>query len=139
MTSQPPPTYTFSGIDYNPNYFNTDTGTGLTTATANTLYLRKTFPDTATSEETFSGGINTSDITVNGTLYTSTINDSGATLDINGQAVFTNLAPHCDIVPEYSNDLCNKSYVDSRISSGGQSFLYCNYSAIVPILIVLNL
>ena len=92
MSSQPPPSYTFSGINYNPSYFtSTKSSTGLTTATANTLYLRKTFPDTATSIETFSGGIvtnsiepaattsltigvtNASDITIGKALVTTTI------------------------------------------------------------------
>ena len=62
MTSQPPPTYNFSGINYNSLFFNS-TPSGLTTATANNLYLRKTFSDTATSLETFSGGIATTNIT----------------------------------------------------------------------------
>ena len=62
MTSQPSPTYNFPGISYNPSYFKTASSTGLTTATANNLYLRKTYADTATSLETFSGGIATSNI-----------------------------------------------------------------------------
>ena len=65
MTSQPPPTYTFTGIDYNPNYFNTDTGSGgsgFTQAQANLLYLKKTTPDTATSVETFNAGILTNGV-----------------------------------------------------------------------------
>ena len=128
MSSQPTPTYNFSGIDYNSSFFNKvkTSSSGLTQTQANALYLQKTVPDTATSLETFSAGINTDNILP----ITNNLNIGTSLTNINqkGQTVFTDLAPHCDVVPEYSNDLCNKTYVDSRISSGGQSFLYCNYS-----------
>lgn len=61
--------------------------------------------------------------------------DSNSTLNIvcntefSNQIEFTNVAPHCSIVPEYGNDICNKAYVDSHIASGGNNFLYFNYSA----------
>ena len=67
MTSQPSPTYNFPGISYNPSYFTaTKVSTGLSIATANGLYLRKTYADTATSLETFSGGISTTDLSLSG-------------------------------------------------------------------------
>ena len=57
-------------------------------------------------------------------------------LDINSQTVFNTYAPHCDVNPTFNEDLCNKLYVDSRVSSGGASFLYLNHSLssdIVPL------
>jgi hypothetical protein len=49
MTSEPPPSEYFTGIDFNPSFYQ-DTGTtgttGLSETTANALYLRKTVADT---------------------------------------------------------------------------------------------
>jgi hypothetical protein len=57
-----PPDYYFTGINFNPAFYAQVSGIGLSEATANTLYLRKTVPDTATAQETFSSGIITSSI-----------------------------------------------------------------------------
>ena len=65
MSSQPPPTYEFTGIDYNPQYYNTVASSGITETQANNLYLRKTIADTATAVETFSTGIKTNSIDAN--------------------------------------------------------------------------
>jgi hypothetical protein len=51
-----PPDYYFTGINFNPAFYAEDAG-GLTQSLANTLYLRKTVPDTATAQETFTSGI----------------------------------------------------------------------------------
>ena len=68
MTSLPPPTYYFNGIYFNPAFYN-PSSLGLTTSTANSLYLRKTYADTATAQETFSGGILTTSVNAStGTL-----------------------------------------------------------------------
>ena len=76
MTSQNPPYPYFDGITYNSSFFGTTTSSGLTQAVANTLYLRKTVADIATSSETFSAGILTNGIeqigTTNITLYGNT-------------------------------------------------------------------
>ncbi len=63
MTSEPPPSEYFTGIDFNPSFYQ-DTGTteGLSETTANLLYLRKTVADTATAVETFNTGIKTNSI-----------------------------------------------------------------------------
>ena len=55
-----PPTYYFSGLNFNPAFYETG---GITEAQANALYLRKTVPDTATALETFNAGIVTPSIT----------------------------------------------------------------------------
>jgi len=52
MSIDNPPLY--SGITFNSAFFVEDTG-GLSEAVANTLYLRKTYTDTATALETFNG------------------------------------------------------------------------------------
>ena len=59
MTSANPPYPWFNGIKYNPPFFASSSTGDLTKAQANALYLRKTFPDTATAIETFQAGIET--------------------------------------------------------------------------------
>ena len=56
MTSELPPTYYFTDINYNSSFYGSDDTANLTEALANSLYLRKTVPDTATAVETFSSG-----------------------------------------------------------------------------------
>jgi len=68
MSSDNPPYPYYNGIPYNPSFFTSDSGTGLTEAQANTLYLKKTVPDTATAQETFNAGITTPTITSTGTM-----------------------------------------------------------------------
>jgi hypothetical protein len=63
MTSANPPSPYFNGITYNPSFFSSSSSSsGISLGVANSLYLRKTIQDTATSLETFSGGINTTTI-----------------------------------------------------------------------------
>jgi hypothetical protein len=57
MSSANPPYPYYNGIPFNPSFFTSDTGSGLTETAANALYLRKTTPDAATALETFNGGI----------------------------------------------------------------------------------
>jgi hypothetical protein len=70
MSSFPPPYPYFNGIIYDQAFFN-QTSSGLTLELANTKFLKKTTPDTATALETFSGGAKTNNldpITAGGTL-----------------------------------------------------------------------
>ena len=62
MTTTLPPSQQFTGIFYNPAFW-TSADSGLTQELANTLYLEKTTPDTATALQTFSGGLSTQSIT----------------------------------------------------------------------------
>ena len=62
MTTTLPPSQYFSGIFYNPAFW-TSADSGLTQAVADTLYLEKTTPDTATALQTFSGGLSAQSIT----------------------------------------------------------------------------
>jgi hypothetical protein len=55
------PTYYFTGIEFNSSFF-TSANVALTQTQASALYLLKRSPDTATSLETFSGGILTNTI-----------------------------------------------------------------------------
>jgi hypothetical protein len=57
MSSSNPPYPYYDGIPFNPSFFTSDTGTGLSEEQANAKYLQKTTPDTATALETFSAGI----------------------------------------------------------------------------------
>ena len=66
-----PPDYYFTGINFNPAFYADDSGGGLSESTANTLYLRKTVPDTATAIETFNLGIKAQK--VDGLLSSSTM------------------------------------------------------------------
>jgi hypothetical protein len=81
MSSANPPYPYYNGIPFNPSFFTSDTGTGLTETAANALYLRKTTPDAATDLETFNGGISvvgTTNINVSGSS-TTTIGSSNST------------------------------------------------------------
>jgi hypothetical protein len=66
MASYTPPTEQLPIFD-NSVFTHTGGGVGLTEAQANLLYLRKTFPDTATALETFNGGLRTTTLTATGT------------------------------------------------------------------------
>jgi hypothetical protein len=68
-----PPEYYFTGINFNPAFYAEDAG-DLSQALANTLYLRKTVPDTATAQETFTAGIKTSSIASTGTGASNILN-----------------------------------------------------------------
>jgi hypothetical protein len=74
MSIDNPPIY--SGITYNSQFFAEDTG-GLSETQANALYLRKTFPDTATALETFNSGIQTNAVSplTGGSLSLGTTNN----------------------------------------------------------------
>jgi hypothetical protein len=52
MSSDNPPYPYYNGIPFNPSFFTSDTG-GLSQATANNLYIRKTVADTTNVQETF--------------------------------------------------------------------------------------
>jgi len=62
MTTGLPPTQFFSGIFYNPEFWSSGSSS-LTQDIANTLYLEKTTPDTATALQTFSAGLSTQTMT----------------------------------------------------------------------------
>lgn len=62
MTTGLPPTQFFSGIFYNPEFWSSGSFS-LTQDVANTLYLEKTTPDTATALQTFSAGLSTQSMT----------------------------------------------------------------------------
>jgi hypothetical protein len=55
MATNTAPSPSFSGIDFNPNFFNSSTG--LTLSQADSLYLNKSVEDTANVLETFTVGI----------------------------------------------------------------------------------
>jgi hypothetical protein len=62
MTTGLPPTQDFTGIFYNPSFWTSGTSS-LTRSVADTLYLEKTTPDTATALQTFSAGLSTQSMT----------------------------------------------------------------------------
>ena len=69
----PPPDFSFSGINFNPEFWISPTST-LTQDAANQLYLRKTVTDSASALETFVGGIKTPSISALGPLTTLSTN-----------------------------------------------------------------
>lgn len=81
MSSDNPPYPFYPGIPFNPSFFTSDNGSGLTEAQANAKYLKKTVPDTATALETFNGGIS-----INGTTTITgptNINTTGVLSNVN--------------------------------------------------------
>lgn len=61
MTTAPPPEYYFTGIEFNPDFFEDVTET-ITKKECDARYLIKVQQDTATATETFTGGIKTNTI-----------------------------------------------------------------------------
>ena len=84
MSAFPPPNVYFNGIIYDSAYFtqsSSGSGSGLTKAQANALYLQKTIPDTAAALETFSAGISTNSIkAISGFINAYNSTGGGATL-----------------------------------------------------------
>jgi hypothetical protein len=96
------------------NTTSTTNGTYLTTTQANLLYLRKTFPDTATALETFSAGISlgtTGTITcgtpaTDSTIYNTIVNsiaNQTVTQSLIGQTFFLYNSANSAIIPNNSN------------------------------------
>lgn len=104
MSIDNPPLY--SGIQYNSAFFVEDTG-GLSQAQANALYLRKTVPDTATSEETFSGGIKTDTIKPRTTSGCNLFNDA------TGNVISSSICPN--------NNSSSYGYNNSIVTVGESS------------------
>lgn len=74
MTEAKPPEFYFSGIVFNTQYFKDESNIiGFTQVESDARYLRKTIPDTATSLQTFTAGINVP----TGTLTATTITTNG--------------------------------------------------------------
>lgn len=107
MTTSLPPSQYFTGIFYN-NAFWTSASSSLTQATANTLYLRKTVPDTATSVETFSSGLATQTITAPSTTTDVLLfqTQTGGTIRISDSST---LSVHCSNIDCASNTINNAS------------------------------
>ena len=95
MSAENPPTYNFSGIDFNPSFYvDESNSSGITQEQANTLYLQKTIPDTATALETFSGGIKTNTIdTINTADVTNISTNSTGNIFIGTSASRTSSNP----------------------------------------------
>ena len=83
MSAFYPPSYSFTGINFNSGFFTTPP-TGLTQTQANAIYLRKTTPDTASALETFTGGIKAN--TINGAGSSLTIGASTPSIQIGANA-----------------------------------------------------
>lgn len=82
--SVPPPTFSFTGTGFNPDFWSIDSSS-LTTAEGNILYLRKTTPDTALALETFNAGVKSPSVdplTSNGTIYVASSATPAATVNI---------------------------------------------------------
>ena len=113
MSSDNPPYPYYPNIPYNPSFFTSDSGTGLTEAQANTLYLKKTVPDTATAQETFNAGIITPSITSTGTMSIT----SGAGLTIGPTSGALTIGP-----PNNNTmNIGNNSSVDINVGTGSRN------------------
>ncbi len=85
MATNTAPSPSFSGIDFNPNFFNTSTS--LTVEEADTLYLNKSVADTANVLETFTAGIVANTLqavtaSITSVLSTDTIDSIGLSLTL---------------------------------------------------------
>ena len=83
MSSQPPPTYNFSGINYNPSYFNANSGYGLSAASVQTALTNfKTSSNTWTGLNTFSGLALTNPLDLGASVTTKTSVNLGFTYEV---------------------------------------------------------
>jgi len=106
MTTSLPPSQQFTGIFYNPVFWST-AETALTQEVANTLYLEKTTPDTATALQTFSGGISTQSMTAPSLTADVTLfpNQTAGTLKL----ATTARSVHCSNIDCQGNAINNAS------------------------------
>jgi hypothetical protein len=106
MTTTLPPTQFFTGIFYNANFWTSGT-TALTQDIANTLYLEKTTPDTATALQTFSGGVSTQSMTAPSLTADVTLfpNQTAGTLKL----ATTARSVHCSNIDCQGNAINNAS------------------------------
>jgi hypothetical protein len=76
MSADSPPTYYFTGIQFNSSFYADVSTAPLTQSQASALYLLKNSADTATALETFTGGILTNNISPVTTSLTISLNSS---------------------------------------------------------------
>ena len=105
MTTSLPPSQYFTGIFYN-NAFWTS-ASSLTQATANTLYLQKTVPDTATAVETFSSGLATQTITAPSTITDVLLFQTQTAGTVRITPDSSTLSVHCSNIDCTSNTINN--------------------------------
>jgi hypothetical protein len=106
MTTTLPPSQFFSGIFYNSNFW-TSASSALTQDIANTLYLEKTTPDTATALQTFSAGLSTQSMTAPSLTADVTLfpNQTAGTLKL----ATTARSVHCSNIDCQGNAINNAS------------------------------
>lgn len=106
-----PPEYYFTGINFNPAFYAQD-AVGLSEATANALYLRKTVADTATAQETFSSGIVTNAITASAVSSTMAIGNN-----ITSGAITIGSAMNAGTTINLGNNNTNVVQVNGRLQT----------------------
>lgn len=119
MTTTLPPTQYFSGIYYNSSFWSSG-ASSLTQTQANTLYLRKTVPDTATALETFSSGIATQTAVAPSTTTDVSLfqTQTAGTIRIAPNA--TAISVHC------SNIDCNNNTINNATTPAGGALYLAN-------------
>jgi len=141
-----PPDYYFTGINFNPAFYADDTGGGgLSEATANTLYLRKTVPDTANVVETFTKDIIcTEAITAKDDLVATTASvfmscttsnpkidlmaDTGRSLSLRTTSIQVGASSPLDIATYVDVDLNVGTGGRTGLGTGPSPFIIHNYS-----------
>ena len=119
MTAYNPPSFIVT--IYNPSFFNSsDSGSGLTQAQANALYLQKTTPDTATALESFNAGIYTNTIdslTNTGTISIGTVrNETALTL---GKTTYSTTIKSNTLTPFKVSNIDVDGTIPSAMTIGG--------------------
>ena len=101
MSAYNPPTYYFSGIQFNTAFY-VSANSNITQTQASSLYLLKNSPDTATALETFSGGILTNSVKQTSTTGAMTIGYSAGTTTLSGSVTVSNALQTPSIDPAFS-------------------------------------
>ena len=107
MTTANAPFPNYNGIPYNRSFF-ASSSTGITQAQTDARYLQKTTADTATSLETFSGGIITQGLTIASTSNITLANGAGFNPPSNGQQGY--ITPSAVVVQPSGSWMSNKTY-----------------------------
>jgi len=108
MTTANAPFPNYNGIPYNRSFFASSSTTGITQAQTDARYLQKTTADTATSLETFSGGIITQGLTIASTSNITLANGAGFNPPSNGQQGY--ITPSAVVVQPSIPWMSNRTY-----------------------------
>ena len=130
MTTANAPYPNYNGIPYNRSFFTSATTTGITQYQSDNRYLQKSSADTATSLETFSGGIITQGLTLASTSNINLPSGLGFSSPSNGQQGYiTNNAGLSNQITLSGPWISNRTYsaFNNLLLTSGTWIVYYNF------------